>query len=107
VALLYARLSALKHADGTMVCHIYKAPTSTFGDPKTQGATVAFNVRDKNGAWMSPYEVGSMLRKNSIYIRTGGLCNPAGMASALGLSSSDMQAAFDEGFRCNQSNDDR
>jgi molybdenum cofactor sulfurtransferase len=107
VALLYARLSALKHADGTMVCHIYKAPTSTFGDPKTQGATVAFNVRDKNGAWVSPYEVGSILRKNSIYIRTGGLCNPAGMASALGLSSSDMQAAFDEGFRCNQSNDVR
>jgi molybdenum cofactor sulfurtransferase len=107
VALLFERLNALKHPNGTPVCHFYKAPTWTFGDPKTQGATVALNVRDENGAWMSPYEVGSLLRKHSIYVRTGGLCNPAGMAAALGLSSADVRTAFDKGFHCNQRNDIR
>jgi molybdenum cofactor sulfurtransferase len=51
--------------------------------------------------------VGSLLRGNGIYIRTGGLCNPAGMASALGLSAADMRAAFDNGFCCNQRDDIR
>jgi molybdenum cofactor sulfurtransferase len=50
VALLHARLIALKHTNGTPVCHIYKAPTSTVGHADTQGATVALNMRDENGA---------------------------------------------------------
>jgi molybdenum cofactor sulfurtransferase len=104
-ALLYARLSALTHTNGTTVWHIYKAPASVYSDPKTQGATLALNMRHRNGFWISPYAVGSMLRSNNIYVRTGGLCNPAGMASALGLSSADMRAAFDKGFRCNQRDD--
>ncbi|KAH4892944.1 hypothetical protein HBI80_255500 [Parastagonospora nodorum] len=104
-ALLYVRLSALTHTNGTTVCHIYKAPTSVYGDPKTQGATFVFNMRHSNGVWIIPYAIGSILRSNNIHVRTGGLCNPAGMAPALGLSSAGMRAAFDKGFRCNQRSD--
>ena len=103
---LYERLTGLKHANGMPVCHMYKAPTSTYGDSKSQGATVTFNAKKSDGSWRSGFEVGAMLRANDIHVRTGSLCNPAGMASALGLSAKDIRAAFDSGFRCNQPGDD-
>lgn len=99
---LHDRLAGLKHSNGMPVCHIYKAPTSKYGDSKSQGATVTFNVRKSDGSWKSGFDVGAMLRANDIHVRTGSLCNPAGMASALGLSAKDLRAAFDSGFRCNQ-----
>jgi molybdenum cofactor sulfurtransferase len=104
---LYDRLSVLKHTNGVPVCHLYKAQTSNFGDPTTQGATIAFNIRQSDGSWISPYAVGAMLREHNIHIRTGGLCNPGGMASALELSPANLRAAFDEGFRCNHQGDVR
>lgn len=99
---LHHRLAGLKHANGTPVCHIYKAPASKYGDPSSQGATLTFNIRKSDGSWKSGFDVGAMLRENKIHVRTGSLCNPAGMASALGLSAKDLRAAFDSGFRCNQ-----
>ena len=103
---LHDRLAGLKHANGMPVCHIYKAPTSTYEDSKSQGATVTFNVRKSDGSWKSGFEVGALLRANEIHVRTGSLCNPAGMASALGLSAKELRVAFDSGFRCNQPGDD-
>ena len=103
---LHDRLAGLNHSNGMPVCHIYKAPTSIYGDSRSQGATVTFNVRRSDGSWKSGSEVGALLRANEIHVRTGSLCNPAGMASTLGLSANDLRAAFDSGFRCNQSRDD-
>lgn len=103
---LYERLISLKHNNGTPVCHVYKAPTSEYGDLRSQGATITFNVKKGDGSWRSGFGVGALLRANEIHVRTGSLCNPAGMASALGLSASDLRAAFDSGFRCNQPGDD-
>jgi molybdenum cofactor sulfurtransferase len=104
---LHDRLSVLKHTNGASVCHVYKAQTSSFGDPTTQGATIAFNIRQSDGSWISPYEVGAMLRERNIHIRTGTLCNPGGIASALELTPADLKTAFDEGFRCNLQGDVR
>jgi molybdenum cofactor sulfurtransferase len=98
---LYKRISTLTHANRMPVCHVYKASTSTYGDSKTQGATIALNARKSDGSWMSPYAVGAMLRARDIHVRTGSLCNPAGMACALQLVTSDMETAFKEGYRCN------
>lgn len=103
---LHDRLAGLKHATGLPVCHIYKSPTSTYGDSKSQGATVTFNVRKNDGSWRSGSEVGAMLRAHNIHVRTGSLCNPAGMALALGLSAKELKAAFESGFRCNQPGND-
>ena len=99
---LYHRLAGLEHANGRPVCHIYKAPASKYGDSSSQGATLTFNIRKSDGCWQSGFDVGAMLRENGIHVRTGSLCNPAGMASALGLSAEDLKTAFDSGFRCNQ-----
>lgn len=103
---LYDQLADLKHVNGTPVCHMYKALTSTYGDPDSQGATVTFNIKKGDGSWMSGFNAGAMLRENNIHVRTGSLCNPAGMAAALGLSANDLRAAFDSGFRCNQAGND-
>ncbi|KAJ8116440.1 hypothetical protein OPT61_g2133 [Boeremia exigua] len=103
---LYDQLTKLKHTNGTPVCHMYKAPASAYGDSTSQGATVTFNIRKGDGSWKSGLEVGALLRTKDIHVRTGSLCNPAGMASALGLSTEDLRAAFDSGFRCNQAGDD-
>lgn len=104
---MYERLSTIKHANGIPVCHFYKAIKSTYGDSKVQGATVALNIRKSDGSWEGPYAVGAMLREHKVLVRTGSLCNPAGMASALGLSPSDIRTAYAEGFRCNQPDDVR
>ncbi|UPX18763.1 Molybdenum cofactor sulfurtransferase [Ascochyta rabiei] len=104
--ILHSRLADLRHANRMPVCHMYKAPTSTYGDPKSQGATVTFNIKKSDGSWRSGFDVGVMLRANDVHVRTGSLCNPAGMASALGLSADELRAAFDSGFRCNQPGND-
>lgn len=98
---LYERLNSIRHFNGTPVCHLYKAPSSTYGDPQTQGATVAFNIRKSDGTWVGCWHVGALLRKNNIHVRTGNLCNPAGMACALGVDAEWLRSAFDEDFRCN------
>ncbi|KAF1946156.1 PLP-dependent transferase [Clathrospora elynae] len=98
---LYTRLISLKHYNGAPVCHLYNHPDSTYGDPTTQGATVAFNVCGSDGTWVGPWKVGTMLRARKIYLRTGTLCNPGGIACALGVDAELLRRAFNEGFRCN------
>ncbi|KAH3973375.1 hypothetical protein HBI26_055690 [Parastagonospora nodorum] len=105
--ILYERLGALNHSNGIPVCHFYKATASTYADPKTQGATIAMNIRRSDGSWIGPYAVGAMLRRYGIHVRSGSLCNPAGMALALNLSPFDVRMAYAEGFRCNQQDDVR
>ncbi|KAH7381524.1 pyridoxal phosphate-dependent transferase [Pyrenochaeta sp. MPI-SDFR-AT-0127] len=98
---LYERLANLRHSNGAPVCQIYKAAKSTYGDTTTQGATVAFNIRRSDGTWLGCWHVGADLRKCNIHVRTGNLCNPAGMACALGVDAEWLRSAFDEEFRCN------
>lgn len=65
------------------------------------------NIRRSDGSWIGPYAVGAMLRRHGIHVRSGSLCNPAGMALALDLTPFDVRMAYDEGFRCNQQDDVR
>jgi molybdenum cofactor sulfurtransferase len=104
---LYGKLSAMKYMNGKPVCHFYQALSSTYGNQETQGATIALNIRKSDGTWMGSHLVGAMFRAHKIHVRAGSLCNPAGMASALGNSPDDMKVAFDQGFRCNQQDDVR
>jgi molybdenum cofactor sulfurtransferase len=104
---LYEQLSTMKHANGRLVCRMYKDPSSSYADGRTQGPTVAFNIRTSDGTWIGSSKVGSLAAQKRIHVRTGSLCNPAGMAQALGLTTADIQRAFDSGFRCGQDNDVR
>jgi molybdenum cofactor sulfurtransferase len=102
---LYDHLSALRHANGRPVCHIYKDPSSSYGDGNTQGATVAFNIMNSNGAWVRTSDVGNRAMAAKIHLRAGGLCNPGGMADALGMSAEFLQEHHAAGWVCGQDSD--
>ncbi|ORY17605.1 pyridoxal phosphate-dependent transferase [Clohesyomyces aquaticus] len=103
----YTVLSGLIHWNGTPICKIYKPSTSEYGDGRRQGATIAMNFLRSDGSWVSSADVQKLARSKNIHIRTGSLCNPVGMALALGLSSADIKLAFAQGFRCGQEQDVR
>ncbi|EGO53694.1 hypothetical protein NEUTE1DRAFT_106582 [Neurospora tetrasperma FGSC 2508] len=98
---LYQGLKALRHANGEPVCAIYSP------DPETEdsGPVVAFNIRNAQGIWISLAEVEKLATLKGIHIRTGGVCNPGGIATALGLEPWEMKQNFSSGFRCGTDND--
>jgi molybdenum cofactor sulfurtransferase len=98
---LHMRLMSLKHFNGVQLCHSYKSPQAAYGNTLTQGATVGFNIRRSNATYVGPWHVGALLRAQNIHVRTGTVCNPAGVAYALGIDSEWLWRAFDDGFRCN------
>ena len=97
---LYKRLRALRHANGTPVCEIYKDPKSQYGNPKTQGPTVAFNIRNAQGGWVGKSDVEALAVARGIHLRTGGVCNPGGIANVCALEHWEMRRNFAEGMRC-------
>ena len=102
---LYEGLRALRHGNGRSVCKIYKDKTATYGDTRTQGPTVAFNLQDSSGRWISNFEVEKLASVKNIHLRTGGLCNPGGVAKHLDLAPWEMRENFSSGFRCGGEND--
>ncbi|KAF2141682.1 uncharacterized protein K452DRAFT_351214 [Aplosporella prunicola CBS 121167] len=102
---LYEGLSALRHANGSLVCELYTNRSSDYGDPSKQGPIVAFNIRNSLGVWTSNFEVEKLASVKNIHLRTGGLCNPGGIASSLSLSPWEMKQNFSAGQRCGNEND--
>ncbi|KAH7391943.1 pyridoxal phosphate-dependent transferase [Pyrenochaeta sp. MPI-SDFR-AT-0127] len=102
---LYAGLLALRHGNNRSVCQIYKDPISQYGEPTTQGPIVAFNLQNQYGGWVSNAEVEKLAAIKNFQLRTGGLCNPGGVASSLGLEPWEMRENFSAGQRCGNDND--
>ena len=98
--MLYDEMSTLHHTNGLQVCTIYKGTSSEYGDSETQGPTIAFNVRNSSGDWIGKSDFERLAILNNIQIRTGGVCNPGGIASSLQYSPAEMRENFDEGVRC-------
>lgn len=103
---LYSSLQSLRHGNNEPACQIYKDPLSSYSDTNTQGPVVAFNLRDSKGQWVSNLEIEKLAHVRNINIRTGGLCNPGGIAAALSLSPWQMKENFSSGQRCGSENDD-
>jgi len=101
---LYSSLKALKHANKRNVCKLY-ANDESFGNRHVQGPIVAFNLINSHGAWISNTEVEKLATVRKIHIRTGGLCNPGGIATALDLAPWEIKRNFSAGFRCGSDND--
>ncbi|EED15665.1 molybdenum cofactor sulfurase, putative [Talaromyces stipitatus ATCC 10500] len=99
---LYTDLSRLKHANGKSVCKIYKDENSIYGDSDSQGPTVAFTVRKSNGAWVHYDYFEALASACNIQIRTGGVCNPGGIAEHLELASWELRRNYCEGYRCGE-----
>ncbi|KAF4958621.1 hypothetical protein FSARC_10978 [Fusarium sarcochroum] len=97
-------LSNMRHANGAPVCSIYTA-TSKDEESLGSGPVVSFNLRNSYGAWISLAEFEKLANLKKIHIRTGGLCSPGGIASALNLQPWEMKKNFSAGFRCGAEND--
>jgi molybdenum cofactor sulfurtransferase len=98
------KLDNMRHANGTPVCSIY---TSTADDKDCLGVgpVISFNLRNSHGAWISLAEFEKLANLKNIHIRTGGLCSPGGIASALDLQPWEMKKNFSAGFRCGADSD--
>lgn len=97
---LYEKLSSIRHWNGLQVCKIHKDSSSRYEDCKTQGPVIALSVRNCAGEWTSNYEVEKLAFVKNIQFRSGGLCNPGGIASALGLAPWELKRNFSAGARC-------
>ncbi|KAL4913219.1 pyridoxal phosphate-dependent transferase [Aspergillus aurantiobrunneus] len=104
-AQLHHRMVALRHYNGTRVCHIYMSSGSKYDNPCTQGPIVAFNLRSNRGMWVGKSEVERLASIKNIQIRSGTLCNPGGTAVSLGWTGGDMLRHFSAGMRCGDDHD--
>ena len=102
---LYQDLLALHHYNGMRVCKIYKDPSSSYFECERQGPIIAFNLKNSRGEFISNTEVEKLANIRNIQIRSGGLCNPGGIASSLELEPWEMERNFSAGQRCGGEND--
>ncbi|KAK0307086.1 hypothetical protein LTR01_005732 [Friedmanniomyces endolithicus] len=102
---LYTALVSLRHANDTHVCAIYASGGSSYGDSTIQGPIVAFNLRDNRGNWVSNTEVEKLASIKNVHLRTGGVCNPGGVAQSLDLAPWEMRENFSAGHRCGGEDD--
>ncbi|KAG8165280.1 hypothetical protein KVR01_005555 [Diaporthe batatas] len=101
---LHEGLKHLRHHNGVPVCQIY-SPDQGLDEALSSGPTIAFNIRNQAGAWISLAEVEKLAGLKNFHIRTGGVCNPGGIASALDLEPWEIKRNFSAGFRCGSEND--
>jgi molybdenum cofactor sulfurtransferase len=97
---LYCSMMALKHSNGALLFQIYREKNSVFGDTKTQGSTIAFNIFSPSGEVVGYTDVEKHANEQGIFVRSGSLCNPGGVATYLNWSAQELQEAFAEGHRC-------
>lgn len=102
---LHTRLAALQHGNGKPVCTIYSSDLDGRRSKTGAGPIVAFNLQNSHGAWVSLTEFDKLATLKKFHIRTGGVCNPGGIATALGLEPWEMKRNFSSGFRCGNEND--
>ena len=97
---LYESMCKLSHGNGVALCRIYRDPASRYGDIKSQGPTIAFNLLTSTREWVRKSHVEQLAIVNGIQLRTGGVCNPGGVAWALDLTDQEMRDNYAEGLRC-------
>ncbi|KAJ3572770.1 hypothetical protein NPX13_g4938 [Xylaria arbuscula] len=97
---LYRGLEKIQHGNGQKVCVMYSMPPDDTERSLRNGAVVAFNLQTCLGAWIGLAEFEKLAILKNFHIRTGGLCNPGGIAAALGLEPWEVKKNFSAGFRC-------
>jgi molybdenum cofactor sulfurtransferase len=96
----YDELSQLRHANGQSVIEVHKDPQATYGDPTTQGPIIAFSVKHSDGTVLGRSHFEELAIECGLQLRTGGVCNPGGIASMLQLKKWELRRNFEEGARC-------
>jgi molybdenum cofactor sulfurtransferase len=105
---MYEGMINLRHGNGQPVCTVYRDDDKyePCTDPKIQGATIAFNVVDSEGRGIGHTPVEQMASQKNIYLRSGGLCNPGGIASYLKVEPWQFKRAQSAGYRCGTGEDE-
>lgn len=102
---LYNGLASLRHANSNPVCTIYSKGFASSSSGETQGPIIAFNLQNSDGAWVSNTEFEKLAAVRKFHIRSGGLCNPGGVAARLNLDPWEVRRNFSSGFRCGSETD--
>ncbi|RDW58938.1 uncharacterized protein DSM5745_11144 [Aspergillus mulundensis] len=98
---LYTQLASLRHSNNSPLCRIHTGSQQPgFGDPSLQGPTVALSVLDPSGNIHGYADVERHADKDKIYLRSGSVCNPGGMAYLGWTNMEDMKIAWNAGHRC-------
>ncbi|KAL3480908.1 pyridoxal phosphate-dependent transferase [Aspergillus californicus] len=98
---LYSQLISLRHSNNAPVCRMYTGSNVPgFGNPSLQGPTIALSVLDPSGNIHGYADVERLADKDKIYLRSGSVCNPGGMAYLGWGRMEDMKAAWQAGHRC-------
>ncbi|KFA50191.1 hypothetical protein S40293_03714 [Stachybotrys chartarum IBT 40293] len=96
---LHDGLAGLEHGNGQPVCVMY-TELGRGSRSLGVGPVVSFNIRNSAGAWLSLAEFDKLAHLKKMHVRTGSLCSPGGIASALDLAPWEMKRNFSAGFRC-------
>ncbi|OTA02818.1 hypothetical protein A9Z42_0031910 [Trichoderma parareesei] len=94
-------LHSLRHANGSPVCHIYSELPDDVA-PVEAGPVVCFNLRDSRGLWLGLGEFEKLAILRKMHVRTGGVCSPAALASALELQPWELKRNLSAGIRCGE-----
>ncbi|KAI2624413.1 PLP-dependent transferase [Hypoxylon sp. NC1633] len=99
ISRLFRGMATLRHSNGRPVCRIYNE-NSDFEDSTKQGSAIAFNVLRANGHHIPYSDVERSANAAGIYIRSGGVCNPGGIFTALGYEPWMTDRALSAGHHC-------
>ena len=91
-------LLSLRHFNGVKVAEILT--DGDYADFSTQGPIVTFNLFRHDRSYVGYAEFEKLASVHNIHIRTGGLCNPGGVESWLGLNTADKMRHFKAGHVC-------
>ncbi|KAK0733481.1 pyridoxal phosphate-dependent transferase [Lasiosphaeria miniovina] len=109
---LYRGIQGLRYAaTGQPLCKVYSGGDTEgeedeeggemrYDDTTRQGATVAFNLFREDGTYESYAEVERLANERGIYVRSGGVCNPGGVYSALQYEPWQLNRARSAGHHC-------
>jgi len=93
-------LGRARHANGVPASEVYGD-----SDSENIGPIVAFNLKDSSGKFISASEVEKLSIVKGIQLRTGGMCNPGGIAKHLSLSGRQIRSNYGAGYRCGGESD--
>lgn len=101
---LYSGMADLHHSNGVPLCAVYNdmGDRCEYGDPVTQGATIAFNIVDPDGGCVGHSTIEKLANERGIFLRSGGLCNAGGIASYLQVEPWQFKRAWSAGHRCGE-----
>ncbi|CCC06177.1 unnamed protein product [Sordaria macrospora k-hell] len=107
---LYQGMKGMRYENGQVLCKVYHSGDEdlwengkgdeVYGDARVQGATVAFNVFREDGTYESYATVEKMANDRGIYVRSGGVCNPGGVFTALQYEPWQLNRAKSAGHHC-------